>query len=323
MGNYLITGVAGFIASRTASILLEQGNSVVGIDNLNDYYDVNLKQYRLKTLNTYQAFKFINGDIENFEELHNVFNQNHFDAVINLAARAGVRYSLENPFVYLTTNILGTLNLLELIKDYKIGKFVLASSSSVYANESMPFVEDLPVNRPISPYAVTKKSAEMFAYNYHYLYDIDVSILRFFTVYGPAGRPDMSYFRFIKQMDEHQPLIIFGDGSQARDFTYIDDIAAGVIASLKPVGCETFNLGGGNNPISINYMINRIEQGLGKKADIIYKEFNKTDMDKTWANIEKAKQILDWQPTVKFDQGINKTIEWYKNNRDFVKTIKL
>jgi nucleoside-diphosphate-sugar epimerase len=225
----LLTGAAGFIGFKTAEKLLDRGYRVVGVDNFNDYYDVRLKEYRANLLKERENFKLYKVDIENIDALRVLFEEYRFDGVINLAARAGVRYSLVNPFVYMTTNALGTLNLLELMKDYGVGKFVLASTSSLYAGQPMPFKETLPVNTPISPYAASKKAAEVTSYTYHYLYGIDVTIVRYFTVYGPAGRPDMCIFRFIKWIDEGTPITVYGDGTQSRDFTFVDDIAEGTV----------------------------------------------------------------------------------------------
>jgi UDP-glucuronate 4-epimerase len=188
---------------------------------------------------------------------------------------------------------------------------VLASTSSLYAGQPMPFNEDLPVNTPISPYAATKKAAEVMAYSYHFLYKMDISVVRYFTVYGPAGRPDMSIFRFIKWIDEGKPLELFGDGGQSRDFTYVDDIARGTIAAAKPIGFEVINLGGGNNPISLNTVIGMIEKMLGKKALIQNKEFHIADIKETWANISKAERLLGWKPQVSFEEGIRNSVEWH------------
>jgi len=323
MKNILLTGVAGFIGWKTAEFLLKEGINVIGIDNMNDYYDVRLKEYRINQLKDFKNFKFYKADIENLEAMDIIFQDNKIDAVINLAARAGVRYSIENPFVYLSTNAEGTLNLLELSRKYGINKFVLASTSSLYAGQPMPFKEDLPVNTPISPYAASKKAAEVLCYTYHYLYGIDVSVVRYFTVYGPAGRPDMSIFRFIKWIDEEKPIELFGDGSQSRDFTYVDDIARGTIKALKPVGYEIINLGGGKNPISLKEVISTIEKYLGKKAVISQKEFHKADLKETWADITKAERLLGWKPEIPFEEGIKRTIEWYLQNRDWLKDIKL
>ena len=274
MKTILLTGCAGFIGSKTTETLLKEGNNVIGLDNLNDYYDVRLKEYRLKDLEKYPNFKFYQEDIEKIDILEKIFKNNKISAVINLAARAGVRASIENPHIYMTTNANGTLNLLEMMKKYNVKKMVLASTSSLYADQKMPFNEKLAVNTPISPYAASKKAAEVMAYSYHYLFGLDISVVRYFTVYGPAGRPDMAIFRFIKWIDEATPIQLFGDGSQSRDFTYVGDIANGTIKALKEVGYEIINLGGGRNPITINDLNKLIEKYLGKKAKINYKPFH-------------------------------------------------
>jgi UDP-glucuronate 4-epimerase len=302
--------------------LLEKNIWVIGIDNLNDYYDIKLKQWRLDNLKKNNHFKFYQVDIENYAALKPIFWEHHPEAVINLAARAGVRYSMENPFVYHSTNTGGNLNLLEMCREFKINKYILASTSSLYAGQSIPFTENLPVNNPISPYAATKKAAETMAYTYHYLNDIDVSIVRYFTVYGPAGRPDMSPFRFIKWILEGTPLTIYGDGSQERDFTYVDDIAEGTIKSLKPLGYEIINLGN-NQPHKLLEMIEIIEKYTGEKATYKYEGFHKADMKSTWADINKAKNILSWQPQVDLEEGIKRTVQWTKENWDWVKDIEV
>jgi nucleoside-diphosphate-sugar epimerase len=322
MKKIFITGTAGFIGSKVSEMLLEDGCDVIGVDNLNDYYDVNLKLWRLGNLKKYRNFKFYKNDIENYEELKSVFQLDYYDAIINLAARAGVHYSLENPFIYLSTNAGGCLNLLELCRQHKVPKFILASTSSLYAGQKMPFKEELPVNRPISPYAASKKSAEAMAYTYHYLYGIDVTILRYFTVYGPAGRPDMSPFRFIKWIMEGSPLEVFGDGSQQRDFTYVDDIARGTIKALRPLGYEIINLGG-NKPYRLNESIKLMEEYIVREAKFNYKEFHKADMKATWADIEKAKKLLIWEPKVGFEEGMKRTVDWTKDNWEWVKKIKI
>jgi nucleoside-diphosphate-sugar epimerase len=319
----VLTGVAGFIANKVADILLKSGKNVIGIDNINDYYDVRIKEYRLKQLKKYPNFKFFKADIEDIKTLDKIFSKYKVSSVINLAARAGVRYSMENPFVYVSTNTMGTLNLLEMCRKYKINKFVIASTSSLYAGQKMPFTEALAVNTPISPYAASKKGAEAMCYSYHYLYGIDISVVRYFTVYGPAGRPDMSIIRFIKWIDEGTPIELFGDGSQSRDFTYVDDIAKGTIKSLKKVGFEIMNLGGGNNPYELKYVIELIEKHLGKKAEIDRKPFHKADIVATWADISKAKKILNWEPKIPLEKGIKNTVEWYLENKSWFKNIKL
>jgi nucleoside-diphosphate-sugar epimerase len=313
----LLTGCAGFIGAAVARQLLTSGRSVVGVDNLNDYYDVRLKQHRLEQLKPLGNFQFAPLDIEDRGGVDQLFDQHTIACVINLAARAGVRYSMENPHVYLTTNAMGTLNLLEAMRHRQIPKLVLASTSSLYAGQPMPFVESLPVNTPISPYAASKKAAEVLAYSYHYLYQIDVSVVRYFTVYGPAGRPDMSIFRFIKWIDQGTPIELFGDGTQSRDFTFVDDIAAGTIAAMRPVGYEIINLGGGNQPVSLNEIIVQIESHLGKKAVFDRQPFHQADMKSTWADISKARRLLGWAPTVPLQDGIARTVRWYQENLPF------
>jgi UDP-glucuronate 4-epimerase len=310
--TYLVTGAAGFIGHKTCEFLVNEGHKVVGIDNLNDYYDVRLKEFRKDLLSKLDNFEFHKIDIENYSELEELFKKFKFDAVINLAARAGVRYSLINPHIYMTTNGHGSLNLLELMRYHDVKKYVLASTSSLYAGQEMPFLETLPVNEPISPYAATKKAAEAMAYTYHHLFDIDVTIVRYFTVYGPYSRPDMAMLRFIRWIDEGKPIQLFGDGTQSRDFTHVDDIARGTIAALKNVGHEVVNLGGGNNPISINTMIEMIEKELGKKAIVENLPFHKADMKVTWANIDKAKNLLNWEPQITFQDGVKDSLDVYK-----------
>lgn len=324
MAKYFLTGVAGFIASNVARILLDRGDSVVAVDNLNDYYDVRLKRHRLEQLEGRSNFSFHHLDIENLDELEPLFAGEKFDAVINLAARAGVRYSLENPHVYLSTNAAGSLNLLELMRKHSIQKYVLASTSSLYAGQKMPFVETLAVNTPISPYAASKKAAEVMAYSYHNLFDFDVSVVRYFTVYGPAGRPDMCIFRFIHWIDQNQPIELFGDGSQSRDFTYVEDIATGTIAAADNAkGFEVFNLGGGKKPCTINEVIESIERLLGKKAEIKFLPFHKADIKETRADISKAKELLAWEPQIPLEEGIENCVQWYLDNHSWVRDVQL
>jgi nucleoside-diphosphate-sugar epimerase len=322
IGSVLLTGCAGFIGWETARQLLKQGKRVIGVDNLNDYYDVRLKEHRLADLRKWPGFSFHHTDIENAGALDTVFRSSDVDAVINLAARAGVRYSIENPYVYMTTNANGTLNLLELMRKYEVRKMVLASTSSLYAGQQMPFSEELPVNTPISPYAASKKAAEVMIYSYHYLFGIDATVVRYFTVYGPAGRPDMSMFRFIRWIDEGSELVLYGDGSQSRDFTYVSDIADGTIRALRPVGFEVVNLGN-SNPHELKEMISLIEEHLGKKARIKQLEFQKTDMMATWADVRKAKKLLGWEPKVSLAEGIRRTVEWYVDNREWVRGLTI
>jgi len=314
----IVTGCAGFIGWKVSEMLLDFGKEVIGIDNLNDAYDVRLKEWRLNQLLPRDKFKFYKLDISHKETIFDFFKQinaSSDDAVINLAARAGVRQSLENPWVYYETNAIGTLNLLECCKNHGIKKFVLASTSSLYGNHNkIPFSEDDDTNRPLSPYAASKKAAETLCFTYHHLYGLDITIFRYFTVYGPAGRPDMSYFKFIKWILEDKPVIIFGDGSQSRDFTYVDDIARGTILGLKELSYEIINLGSGVS-YSLLQMIGLIGRITNRNARIIYKQLNPADVEKTLACIKKADSLIGWRPQNNFDLGIEIAINWFKENR--------
>ena len=326
MARILLTGCAGFIGSKVGEVLLQQGHGVMGVDDLNDAYDVRLKEWRLKQLQGQANFQFHRLDIADKSALSEVFtNGGPFDAVINLAARAGVRQSLEDPWVYYRTNVTGTLNLLELCKDNKVKKFVAASSSSVYgipSDSGRPFCEEQPTDHPLSPYAASKKATEGLCYSYHHLYGLDVTLFRYFTVYGPAGRPDMSIFRFIKWIAEGEPLILYGNGTQERDFTYIDDIAQGTILGLKPTGYQIFNLGN-DRPVTILRLISLIEELLGKKAQIDYRPVHPADVPATWASIDKARELLGWQPKIKLEQGLKLAVDWYLENREWAKEIRV
>ena len=322
MKTYLVTGCAGFIASKVSELLLRRGDRIIGVDNLNDAYDVNLKKWRLEQLLEFDNFIFHKIDITNLLQLEKIFAQNTFDAIINLAARAGVRTSLNNPWVYMDTNITGTLNLLEICKKYHIKKFILASTSSLYGETSLPFKEDRKTDYPLSPYTASKKGAEALCYTYHYLYDIDISILRYFTVYGPAGRPDMSIFIFSKKINNDEIISVYGDGLQQRDFTYVDDIAQGTVAALKPLGYQIINLGS-DYPVKLNYIIRLIEENLNKKAKINYLPKHPADVSATWADINKAKEMLSWRPKVKTEEGIKRTVNWLKENWSWVRKIKV
>lgn len=324
MSRYLLTGAAGFIGARVAALLLEQGHQVVGIDSLNSAYDVRLKQWRLQQLQARTGFTFSRGDLSDrvvIETLWNKHDGNALDAVINLAARAGVRQSTENPYVYYETNVSGTLNLLELARLGGVKKFILASTSSLYGAENpRPFKEDACTDKPLSPYAASKKAAEAMCYTWHFLYGIDVSVLRYFTVYGPAGRPDMSMFRFVQRISEGRPIVLYGDGSQERDFTYVDDIARGTVAALKPLGHETINLGG-DRPVKIREIISMIEELTGKKAVVEQKPAHPADVPATWADIGKARKFLNWEPQTKLEDGVNKLVEWYRAEQSWASQI--
>lgn len=317
----LVTGCAGFIGSKVAEMLLQNGNSVVGIDNLNDAYASKLKEWRLNQLTLLSNFDFIKSNITDLNSLKEVFQQYNFDSVMNLAANAGVRESVKNPWIYIDTNIKGTLNLLELCKEFDVKKLVLSSTSSVYGKSKIPFNERDYTDKQLSPYAATKKSAECLAYTYHYLYGIDVTVLRYFTVYGPAGRPDMTPFKFTERIRRNLPIPVYGDGTQKRDFTYIDDIARGSILALKPLGYEIINLGS-DNPVELNYVIQLIEKNLGKKAQIDYQSAFPADAPATWADITKAKEILNWNPSISIELGIQNTVNWHLENHEWLKCIE-
>ncbi len=323
MARYLLTGAAGFIAARVAEILIEDGNTIVGVDNMNDAYDVRMKEYRLEKLRQDHAFSFHKMDISDREAVAALGEEvQGFDGVINLAARAGVRASVENPWVYVDTNLVGTLNLLELCHTAGIPKFVLASTSSIYgADAPLPTSETADSSHPLQPYAASKKGAEAMAHAYHYLYNIDVTVVRYFTVYGPAGRPDMSMFRFCKWIYEGERLKLFGDGEQTRGFTYVDDIARGTIQALKPLGFEVINLGG-HQVISMNDLIAIMEAEIGKQALVDRLPPVRADMRSNQADVEKAGRLLGWEPQVSLEEGIRRLVAWYVAERDWAKDIQ-
>jgi UDP-glucuronate 4-epimerase len=325
----LVTGAAGFIGSRVCALLHEQGCDVVGLDSFSDAYDVRLKEWRWSQLEQLPAVELHRLDLTDKKGLTKLFAQHAaarsdgapFDAVTNLAARAGVRASVENPSVYVAANITGSLNLLEMCRQFGVKKFALASTSSLYGQgHPTPYREDLNTDHPLSPYAATKKAAEAMAYTYHYLHGMDISALRYFTVYGPAGRPDMAPLRFVQRIREGRTIIVFGDGSQSRDFTYVDDIARGTIAALRPVGYEAFNLGS-DEPLKLSVLIELIEELTGEKALIEYRPGHPADVPTTWADISKARRMLGWQPETSFRQGLQNLVAWYEENRSWASKI--
>lgn len=320
--HVLLTGTAGFIGSRVAEMLLDQGHSVCGIDNLCSAYDVRLKHYRLAKLQERPRFEFSQIDVVDREGLASFWKQSdQFDAVIHLAARAGVRPSVEDPWMYVDTNITGTLNVLEQCRREGIVKLVLASTSSLYGDSNpVPFAEDANTDRPLSPYAASKKAAEALCWTYHHLYGLDITVLRYFTVYGPAGRPDMSLFRFTQWIHEGRPVRLYGDGSQSRDFTYVDDIARGTVLGLQAVGYETINLGG-NRPYDLLHLISLIEQRAGRQARIERLPMHAADVTATWADIGKAERLMGWRPEVTLEEGVTRLCTWYRENRDWAKTV--
>lgn len=320
MANYLITGAAGFIGARTAELLIRDGHTVVGIDNMNDAYDPRMKAYRLRKMQAMPGFNFHQQDISD-KSIIDQFKNEKFDGVINLAARAGVRYSVENPWVFVESNTLGTLNMLEICRQTGTKKFIVASTSSIYgSNPPYPTPESASSSEPLQPYAASKKGAEAMSHAYHHLYGIDVSILRFFTVYGPAGRPDLAHLRFVQWIIEGRPIRVNGDGEQSRGFTYIDDIARGTILALKPVGYEVINLGG-HEVITINNLIKLIEEVVGKKAEVQYGPPNPADMFTNWADVTKAGQVLGWEPQFNMRAGVEKLVEWYNAEREWASEI--
>jgi UDP-glucuronate 4-epimerase len=320
MANYLITGAAGFIAARTSEMLINDGHTVVGVDNINDAYDPRIKEYRLKRLLGMPGFTFHKLDISD-RSILDLFKDQKFDAVINLAARAGVRYSVTDPWVFVQTNMIGTLNMLELCKQTDTMKFIVASTSSIYgANPPYPTPESASSSEPLQPYAASKKGAEAMCHAYHHLYGIDVSVLRYFTVYGPAGRPDLAHLRFVQWISEGLPVRVNGDGEQSRGFTYIDDIAHGTILALKPVGYEIINLGG-HEVITINNLIKLMEDVIGKKADVQYGPPNPADMYTNQADVTRAGELLGWEPQFNMRAGVEKLVEWYNAERAWAREI--
>jgi UDP-glucuronate 4-epimerase len=322
MSTYLVTGAAGFIAFKVIDLLLEEGNTVVGMDNLNSAYDPRLKRWRLDQLKTRKNFIFYHQDICNRKALDEIARKyNSFQAVINLAARAGVRYSVEDPWAFLDSNVTGTLNLLEFCRNNKIGKFILASTSSIYGlNPHLPTPEEADSSRPLQPYAASKKAAEVLAHSYHHLYSLDITVFRYFTVYGPAGRPDLALFRFVQWISEGRPVQVSGDGSQSRGFTYLDDIARGTLLGLKPMGYEIINLGG-HQTVTVNELISRVENLTGKKAQIEYIPMHCADMHASWADTTKARKLLGWDPLVTLEEGIPALVDWYRQERSWASQI--
>ena len=325
MRRYVLTGCAGFIGARTTETLLAAGNTVVGIDNLNEAYDRNLKERRLQSLLSSEGFRFHTCDISGrdvLDTIREIRDGGPVDGMIHMAACAGVRQSLKNPWSYYNTNVMGTLNMLESCHKHDIRKFVFTSTSTVYGkNSEVPFSEDADTDRLDSPYASSKKAAEDLCYTYHRLSGMDISVLRFFTGYGPAGRPDMSPFRFVQWLVEGVPLILYGDGSQSRDFTYVDDIVTGVVAALGLTGYETINLGS-NRPVQLYDFISLLECVTKKKAELDIRPAHHVDMRITWANISKAKRILGWEPSFSLEEGVENLVDWYLENRSWASKIR-
>jgi UDP-glucuronate 4-epimerase len=314
--HILVTGAAGFIGSHVTDRLLSDGHRVSGIDNFSDYYNPDFKEENIKTAQTHPNYTLYRSDIGDHTTLAAIFAANHFDAIIHLAAQAGVRVSIEKPIHTATTNIIGTLHLLELCKEFGVQQFIFASSSSVYGNHPIvPLKESEQLDSPISPYAASKKSCELFTSTYHHLYDINCIGLRFFTVYGERGRPDMSPYLFTDSLLHRRPLKKFGDGSMQRDFTYIDDIVDGIVRCLtiKP-GYAIINLGN-HQPVSLNDYIATLERVTGETAIIDQLPEQPGDVRRTMADISLATQLLDWTPTTDLETGLAKFVDWFRKNR--------
>lgn len=307
----LVTGSAGFIGFHTSKKLLELGHQVIGVDNLNNYYDPSLKKARNAILKKFDNYIFYKGDIVNFEFLQKIFKENPIDKICHLAAQAGVRYSLTHPDVYIQTNIVGTHNLLKLAKEYKIKNFVFASSSSVYGTiDVFPSKEDFNLKTPISLYAATKQSGELMAHAYYKLYNLNITCLRFFNVYGPWGRPDSALYIFTDLISQDKPIEVFGNSQ--KDYTYVDDIVSGVVSALdKQFAYEIINLGN-DRPIVLSRYIEIIEQELGKTAQKKSLPPAIGDVQKSCADITKAKKLLGYNPQTPVEIGIKKFIAWYK-----------
>jgi UDP-glucuronate 4-epimerase len=318
MADYLVSGAAGFIGAAVSEMLLADGHTVVGVDDMNEAYDLRVKEYRLERLRASPCFTFHKIDISDPEAVTQVTISNtKFDAIINLAARVGVRASTENPWVYVQTNVTGTLNLLEICRRYGIKKFIIASTSSVYGgNPPLPTPESADSDHPLQPYAASKKGAELMCHSYHHLYGIDVSVLRYFTVYGPAGRPDMSMFRFVQWISEGRPVRINGDGKQSRGFAYVEDIAQGTIAALRPLGYEVINLGG-REVIAINELVKILEKTIGRKARIEHYPAHPADVLTNQADVTRAKRLLSWEPQVSIEEGTKRLVDWYNVERSW------
>lgn len=312
MKTILITGGAGFIGSHLADKLLKKDFKIIVVDSLNDFYSPEIKQKNINHNLQNENYSFYKTDIENKSDLEEIFKSQKIDIIVHLAARAGVRPSIENPEDYVKTNILGTINILELMKTYKVEKMVFASSSSVYGNcKEKMFTEDLKITEPISPYAATKSACEQFCYTYHKLYGIKIVALRFFTVYGPRQRPDLAIHKFAKLIKQQKPIPVFGDGLTKRDYTYIDDIISGIESAIEyeKTGYEIINLGGGE-PVTLNRMIEELEKSLKTKAIINRLPMQKGDVDKTVSDITKAQKLLNYQPKTPFTKGIEKFTDW-------------
>lgn len=320
--NILVTGAAGFIGSHVSECFIKKGDSVVGVDNFDDFYPAELKDSNIAELKKNNRFSFYKEDIRDTKALNEIFRQNDIEVVIHLAAKAGVRPSIESIEQYYDVNVNGTVFLLEAMKRNGVKKMIFASSSSIYGNNAkVPFSESDPVDNPISPYASTKKSGELLCHVYHHLYNFNITCLRFFTVYGPRQRPDLAIHKFARLIDEGLPVPFYGDGNTSRDYTYIADIVEGIDCAINRIGgYQIYNLGE-SNVITLNQLIKTIETNLGKKAIINRQPMQPGDVVKTYADISKAKAEIGYNPKYDFDTGIKEFVKWYKSFKE--KTARL
>ena len=310
----LVTGAAGFIGSHLSESLVNRGDIVVGLDNFDDFYDPNVKRNNIRTLIDHDRFRMIEGDIRDPECVTTALGEK-VDIVVHLAARAGVRPSIEQPMLYQDVNVRGTMVLLEACRKKNIKRFIFLSSSSIYGNnENIPFAESDPVDHPISAYAATKKAGELICHTYHHLYGVDITCLRFFTVYGPRQRPDLAIHKFARLIEQGRPIPVFGDGSMMRDFTYIDDIVDGVLRAMdKCGGYHVYNLGE-SQPVSLSNLITAIESALGRKAVIDRRSMQPGDVNRTYADVTLARNELGYQPSTDLATGLARFVEWFRSD---------
>ena len=318
MKRVFITGSAGFIGFHLSKLLLKEGFRVQGFDGMTDYYDVKLKRHRHEILLKDTAFTATEALLEDEEMLSITVEKFQPDVIIHLAAQAGVRYSLQKPRIYLQSNVIGTFNLMEAAQELAVKHLLMASTSSVYgSNEQMPFMETDKADTQLSIYAATKKANESMAHAYAHLWNLPTTMFRFFTVYGPLGRPDLALFKFVDAILDGRPIDIYNNGEMFRDFTYVDDIAAGSVSALKTDGFGVFNLGS-DHPVELNYLISLIEKYLNKNAEIQFLTPHRADAPVTWAQIDKAKSLLNWEAKVSIEEGIKNSVEWYLENRNWI-----
>ena len=317
MMKILVTGAAGFIGYHLTKSLIERGDEIVGYDNVNDYYDTQLKWDRVDRLKDYDNFDFVHGSLEEKKILNGTFEKNSFDKVVNLAAQVGVRYSIDHPYAYVDSNMVGFVNIMEACKNFHVKDLIFSSSSSVYGgNEEIPFNTEDRTDKPISLYAATKKSNELLAHVYSHLFGINTTGLRLFTVYGPWGRPDMAIFKFTKSIIEGKPIDVYNYGRMERDFTYIDDIVDGIVKAIeRTFRYELFNLGN-NGSENLHYLISLLEKNLDRKVEKNYLPIQPGDVRKTYADIRKSKEMLGYEPKTSLKEGVKNFIDWYMEYYD-------